>query len=207
METFMDTLWEHIAAAFLNCGHSLFSLLQNLHFLGPAVVIGVLALATVGLTKALNRLIITRRYRELEQDFQHWKSLREEAMQWEDGEKGRRMARNIDQAGLNRAYYDYFFEGLLLGIARKVIPIFFMFAFINEFYRPDAMAQMFGREYVLQIPANGTDPLLIGAVFWFFLCLLGGYLAWSVTAGWLRRRRKRLSQPSLGGEMPEAVVQ
>ena len=186
MESFLDALWEYIAAAIQFCGQSLYGFLENLHFLGPAVLIGLLAFATVIVTKFLNRWIVTKRYLELEKDFHYWVEIRQEAMKCEDTEKGKRMARNIDQATLNRAYYDYFFEGLLLGIARKILPIFFMFAFINEFYRPTKMLQVFGREYVLQLPSTTGEPLLVGAVFWYFICLLGGYLLWSLGARFLR---------------------
>lgn len=186
MESFFDTLWEYIAASMQFCGHSLYGFLENFHGLGPAVLIALLSLATVALTKLLNRWIITKRYLELEKDFHYWVGIREEAMKCEDRDKGKRMARNIDQAKLNKVYYDYFFEGLLLGIARKILPIFFIFAFINEFYRPTKMLQIFGREYVLQLPSTSGDPILIGSVFWYFISLLGGYLVWSLAARLLR---------------------
>lgn len=182
MESFLDTLWEYIAAAIQFCGQSLYGFLENFHALGPAVLIALLALATVAITKLLNRWIITKRYLELEKDFHYWVEIRQEAMKCEDREKGKRMARNIDQSTLNKAYYDYFFEGLLLGIARKILPIFFMFAFINEFYRPTQMLQIFGRDYVLQMGSMNGEPLLVGAVFWYFICILGGYLLWSIGA-------------------------
>ena len=186
IESFLDTLWEYIAASIQFCGQSLYSFLENFHFFGPAVLIALLAFATVAVTKLLNRWIITKRYLELEKDFHYWVEIRQEAMKCEDREKGKRMARNIDQAKLNRVYYDYFFEGLLLGIARKILPIFFMFAFINEFYRPTNMLLIFGREHVLQIPSTSGEPLLIGAVFWYFISVLGGYLLWSLIARSLR---------------------
>lgn len=189
MELFLDTLWEYIAAAIQFCGQSLYGFLENFHFLGPAILIALLAVATVAITKLLNRWIITKRYVKLEKDFHYWVEVRQEAIKCEDREKGKRMARNIDQAKLNRAYYDYFFEGLLLGIARKILPIFFMFAFINEFYRPTTMLQIFGREYVLQIPSTSGEPILIGAVFWFFISVLSGYLLWSLIAKSIRNFR------------------
>ncbi|MBM9604992.1 hypothetical protein [Desulfopila inferna] len=186
MEAFLDTLWEYLAAAMQFVGQTLFALLQNLHFLGPLVVISLLALCTVAITKLLNRLIITKRYIMLEKEYRQWFELRQEAMKWEDREKGRKLARNIDQAELNRAYYDYFFEGFLLGIARKILPIFFVFAFINEFYRPSRMIEIFGRDYILQAGTSNGEPILIGAVFWYFISLIGGYLLWSVAARLLR---------------------
>ena len=138
MDAVLDTLWEYLAAGFQFLGESIFSVLQHIHFLGPLVLIIFLALSTVAITKVLNRIIITKRYIKLEKDFNYWVQIRDEATKCDDREKGKRMARNIDQAELNRAYYDYFFEGLLLGLARRIIPIFFIFSFINEYYRPES---------------------------------------------------------------------
>ncbi|MGB3212814.1 MAG: hypothetical protein WBB19_19090 [Desulforhopalus sp.] len=178
MDAVLDTLWEYLAAGFQFLGATLFAALQHLHFLGPIVLIIFLALCTVAITKLLNRYIITKRYIKLEKKFHYWVQIRDEAMNCEDREKGKRMARNIDQAELNRAYYDYFFEGLMLGIVRKVIPIFFIFAFINEYYRPESMLELFGKQHVLQIPSSSGEPILVGAVFFYFMSLLSGYLLW-----------------------------
>ena len=186
MDAVLDTLWEYLAIGFQFLGESLFSLLQHLHFLGPFALITFLALCTVCVTKLLNRVIITKRYIELEKKFNYWVKVRDEATKCEDREKGKRMARNIDQAELNRAYYDYFFEGLLLGLARKIIPIFFIFAFINEFYRPESMLEIFGRQYVLQIPSSSGEPILVGTIFCYFVSLLTCYLLWSVVGKFFR---------------------
>ena len=196
MDAVLDTLWEYLAAGFQFLGESLFSILQHMHFLGPFVLITFLALCTVGITKILSRVIITKRYIKLEKTFNYWVQVRDEASKCEDREKGKRMARNIDQAELNRAYYDYFFEGLLLGIARRIIPIFFMFAFINEFYRPENMLEIFGSQYVLQIPSSSGEPILVGTVFCYFISLLVGYLLWFVV-GKLFRSCKTEPLPEL----------
>jgi hypothetical protein len=187
MDAVLDTLWEYLAAGFQFLGESLFSVLQHIHFLGPLAVIIFLALCTVAITKVLNRLIITKRYIKLEKTFNYWVQIRDEATNCEDREKGKRMARNIDQAELNRAYYDYFFEGLLLGLARRIIPIFFMFSFINEFYRPESMLEIFGRQYVLQISSSSGEPILVGTVFAYFISLLTGYLLWFIVGKLFRR--------------------
>lgn len=204
MDAFLDTLWDYIAAGFTLLGDSFFALLQHLHFLGPLLLITLLAAVTIGLTKLLNRLIVTRRFLELEKEYHHWLKVRQEALRCSDSEKGRRMARNIDKAELNRAYYDYFFEGLLLGIARKVLPIFFIFAFLNEYYRPEQMAALFGHEYVVQLVSPGGTPVPIGAVFWYFLSLLSGYLLWSVIATVRKRKNapdKASATPGMAEEM------
>lgn len=195
MDAVLDRLWEYLVTGFGYLGETLFSLLSNLHFLGPVVLISLLALCTVGITKVLNRLIVTKRYVELEKNFHHWRKVRDEAVKCEDVDKGRRMARNIDKAELNRAYYDYFFEGLLLGIARRIIPIFFVFAFINEYYRPVRMLEIFGREFVLQFPTSSGEPVLIGAVFWFFISLLICYLLWAIGGRLLRRSKIKSVSP------------
>lgn len=196
MDAVLDTLWEYLAAGFQFLGESLFSVLQHLHFLGPLGLIVFLALCTVGITKILNKVIVTKRYIQLEKTFNYWVQIRDEASKCEDREKGKRMARNIDQAELNRAYYDYFFEGLLLGLARRIIPIFFIFAFINEFYRPESMLEIFGKQYVLQIPSSSGDPILVGTVFCYFFFLLTGYLLWYVV-GKLFRSFRMKSLPEL----------
>ncbi|HKJ66193.1 MAG TPA: hypothetical protein VJ969_12370 [Desulfopila sp.] len=182
MEELLDSLWEVIAAAMQLAASSAYAVLEHLHFMGPATVIGLLALLSVVTTKLLSRLIISKRYLVLEEEYHHWYQLRQEALKCEDAEKGRMMARNIDSAHLNKAYYDYFFEGLLLGIARRILPIFFIFAFINEFYRPERMLEVFGRQHVVLLDATGGEPLAVGAVFWYFFCLVCGYILWALAA-------------------------
>ena len=188
IDHFLDTLWLKIVALFTILGNTLFSLTTFLHPLGSALTITTLAFLTVCLTKLLNRLITTKRYTELEKNFHKWKELREQVNQFEDQEKGKRMARNIDQAELNKAYYDYFFEGLLLGMARKVIPIILIIGFINEYYNSEQLGKLFGHTYAISIPST-KEPILAGATFWYFISLLGGYILWPI-AGKLLRRRK-----------------
>lgn len=114
METFLDILWLKIIAGFHYTGEGLYSVLSPLHYFGPALVISLLAVITVCITKWLNRVVITKRFIKLEKEFQHWFAVRQEAMTCEDREIGKRMARNIDQAQLNRAYYDYFLRDYFL---------------------------------------------------------------------------------------------
>lgn len=187
MEDFLDVVWEYIAAFFVYVGDGGYALLDYFHFLGPAIVISCLALLTVLVTRILSRFITTRRYMELEKEYLHWYQLRQEAMKCEDGDKGRRMARNIDKAELNRAYYDYFFEGLLLGIIRRILPIFLMFAFVNEYYKPTMLLETFGRDYVMRLVASDASVTLVGAPFWFFCSLLVGYLLLAMAGFWFRR--------------------
>lgn len=178
MDAVLDTIWEYMAAGFIFVADTLYSGLQNLHFLGPVVLIFLLAIATIGVIKILTNIITTKRYTELEKTFNYWSALRDEAMRCEDREKGKRMARNIDKAELNKAYYDYFFEGFMLGIARKIIPIFFMFAFINEYYRTENLTALFGQAFVMKLPSTSGESILVGAVFWYLISLFLGFLAW-----------------------------
>jgi hypothetical protein len=201
MDAILDTIWEYLAAGFLFLGETVFSLLEHLHFLGPLTIIALLALCTICITKVLNRVIVTKRFIKLEKNFNYWVSIREEAMKCEDREKGRRMARNIDQAELNRVYYDYFFEGLLLGLARRIIPIFFVFAFVNEFYRPERMLELFGHEYVIKFSRSSGDPVLVGTVFSFFISILLGYILWAVTARIVKKLKN--SPPQLSAALVE----
>jgi len=189
MDAFLDTAWEFIATTFVFLGDSFFGFLEHFHSFGPVIVIGLLALFTVMVTKSLNRILVTRRYLELEKEYQYWFNLRQETMKFQDTEKGKRMARNIDQAQLNKAYYDYFFEGFLLNVVRKVMPILFMYGFINEYYNTDAMVAAFGRAFMFSIPTSGGDPLLVGAAFWYIICLLGCYIGWPLVKLVVRRLR------------------
>ncbi|BHH84782.1 hypothetical protein [Desulforhopalus sp. 52FAK] len=205
MDAFLDTVWEYMAAGFIVLADSFYGALQNFHFLGPVVLIFLLALGTIGVIKILTRLITTKRYTELEKKFNYWSAIRDEAMRCEDREKGKRMARNIDKAELNKAYYDYFFEGFMLGIARKIIPIFFMFAFINEYYRTEKLTSLFGQAYVVKLPSTSGDPILVGAVFWYLISLFLGFLVWFAVARIIQKLQpaKRDSMSSLHSPIKE----
>ena len=110
MENMLNIAWDALYTAFLFLTGKLDMLLSPVHnAFGPVAVILLLAVLTVCITKFTNKIFRTKRHRKLEKDFHYWLSVREEAMQCKDREKGRRMARNIDQAKLNRSYYDYFF--------------------------------------------------------------------------------------------------
>jgi uncharacterized membrane protein (DUF106 family) len=188
MDNFMDALWGNILTM-IQYGASLFDwLLTPFHVFGPLFVMTLLALITVLITKFLNRIIITKRYVALEKEFQHWFKVREEAMKGEDYEKAKRLARNIDQAKLNRVYYDYFLEGFLLGLMRNVLPIFLMVTYINEYYRAEELSRLFGKGYLFSIPITGGEPVMVGAVFYYIISLLLTYLAWSVSKKLISRK-------------------
>jgi hypothetical protein len=190
MDAFMDALWTKIMVAVQYCAALLDQLLAPFHILGPVFTLTLLAFGTVLITKALNRVIITKRYVELEKDFQHWFKIREEAMKGDDYDKAKRLARNIDQAKLNRAYYDYFLEGFLLGLMRNVFPIFIILAYVNESFRSEKLTELFGRGYLFAFPAVSGEPILVGSVFYFVIVLLLIYLVWFVVGKIIKKRAK-----------------
>ncbi len=201
----MDNLWDRIMV-FVQYGAALFDqLLMPLHVFGPVFIITVLALVTVLITKVLNRIIITKRYVRLEKEFQHWFKIREEAMKGEDYDKAKRLARNIDQAKLNRAYYDYFLEGFLLGLVRNVLPIFIMVAYVNESFRAEKLSELFGQGYLFSLPVvTSGDPVRVGSVFYFVIILLFIYLVWFVVKRVIRKRVKA-TRPQMESSEPDMV--
>ena len=186
----LDTIWEKIAAGFIAVANGFDSLLMLFDFLGPGIMIFLLAVLTVLITKSLNRIIITKRYIKLEKKYKHWYNLRQTALTCADREKGKALAKNIDQAELNRAYYDYFFEGLLLGLVRKILPILFMSAYINEYFQPKRLVERFGQSYIFQFGSSSAEPVVIGALFWYVLALLMVYLLWSLINRSYARHKK-----------------
>jgi len=170
MENFFDITWEYIYAFIQKGTATLDYLLSYLHFLGPIPVIFLLALITVTITKVLKKYIKTKRLVTLENDFQYWLKVREEAMRCEDREKGKTLAKNIDTAKLNKAYYDFFLEGLLLGFITFYLPVISMAAYINEAYRSERLLELFGRDHILQF--GNSEPVLIGGLFCYILSVL-----------------------------------
>ena len=101
MENFLNIVWENMYVTFLFLTGQLDVLLAPIHTAyGPGSVIILLAIVTVCITKFMSLHFRTKRHIKLEEDFHYWLSIREEAMQCDDREKGKRMARNIDQAKL-----------------------------------------------------------------------------------------------------------
>ena len=189
MNEFMDTLWLRIVALVEYVAGLLDRAIAPLHVLGPGPVIFLLVLVTVSFTKFFSRVYSTKRYQELKQQFQHWHGLRQEALKADDREKGSRLARNIDQGQLNKIYYDFFFEGLLKNILTIYLPILLMAGYVNSRYRPKQLLADFGREYVFRIPTGNGEPVGIGALFWFVICLILVYSGWSIAVRQYRKRK------------------
>ena len=189
MDAFMDLIWLKIVTAAAYGKATLDIGFSPLHALGPAVAIFTIALLTVAITKLLGRTLVTRRYKELKEKFTYWYHIRQEALKCAESEEGRRLARNIDQAELNRLYYDYFFEGFMLGLATRVLPIMIFLAYVNEAFQPDQLAALFNQPYVFQLWPGGENPVPVGSVFWFVLSVLLVYLLWGVAKMLYRRNR------------------
>jgi len=189
MEDYLDIAWEHIYVLIQQGTATLDYLLSYLHFLGPVPVIFLLAAMTVSITKVLKKYIKTKRLVTLEKDFEYWLGIREEAMRCEDREKGKTLAKNIDTAKLNKAYYDYFLEGLLLGFITFYLPVISMAAYINEAYRSERLLEIFGRDYVLKF--GGSEPVLFGGLFCFIISVLFIVCSLSISK-WIKKRDRTL---------------
>ena len=107
MDEFLDIVWFKIMDIVQVLVRGMDAVVAPFNVLGPAVVIFTLVFFTVCLTKFFKRVYTTKRYQTLKKEFEHWSELRKEAAKIEDREKGNRLARNIDQAKLNKVYYDY----------------------------------------------------------------------------------------------------
>ncbi len=180
MDIFLDEVWLYLFAAIQSGAFTFDKMLSLLHFLGPAPVITLLALLTVAITKFCSKTFKTKRYIDLEKDFKHWLSIREEALECDATDKGKRMARNIDQAKLNRVYYDYFFEGFLLSIATTCLPTACVAAYVNEFYKAERLNDLFLQPYIFQFGSAAEAPILVGALFWYVVSLVCLYLTWGL---------------------------
>ncbi|MCD4675539.1 MAG: hypothetical protein K8S18_06015 [Desulfobacula sp.] len=180
MDDFLDRVWEPIEA-FLN-GTVVFmdTLFSPLELFGPAVVIFLLAFLVVIITRTIARFYITKRYVRLEKQFKHWHGVREEAMKHPDREKGKALAKNIDQAQLNKAYYDYFFEGLLKHFIVNVLPILFMVAYVANVYTPQTLLKRFGEEWVFSFSLGSSSQTNVSSLLWFVICLILSFILFAV---------------------------
>ena len=176
IDKFMDVIWFKILVVIQYLKELLDVVFGPLNVLGPVVAITAIALFAVMIAKVLTKLFKTRRYVELQKEFTHWFNIRQEAVKCDDPQKAKLLAKNIDQAKLNRVYYDYFFEGLLNSIATKYLPILIFLAYVNEAYQPGNLLKLFGREYIFQIGSTGDNPIFVGSIFWFVISILALYL-------------------------------
>ncbi len=189
MDQFLDIVWFKIEAVILGIMRGMDTLVSPLNALGPATVIFMLVFVTVCITKLFKRFYSTKRYEELKNEFNHWSEIRKQALGVEDREKGKRLAKNIDQAKLNKAYYDYFFEGFLNNILTTVLPVLLMASYVNEAYNADKLFNRFGRSYIFQVPGFGGDPIHVSALLWFVLSLIFVHIFWYAAVRWYRNKK------------------
>ena len=180
MEDFLDSLWLNILVLIHYIKTFLDLIFAPLNSLGPAFAIFIIAFITVIITKILTKTFVTKRYKELKKKFEYWYNLRQEAMKCEDREKSKLLAKNIDQAKLNKAYYDYFFEGFLIRLMTRLLPILSFLAYVNEAYKASNLLKLFGREYVFKFKSYNGEEILVGAVFWFIVSIFLVYLSWAI---------------------------
>ena len=195
MEELLDSLWFKILDLIHYFANFLDFIFAPLNLLGPAFAISVIAFLTVVITKILTKLIKTKRYEALKKEFKHWFNIRQEASKFEDPEKAKLLAKNIDHAKLNKVYYDFFFEGFMLGIVTKYLPILIFVSYVNEAYRTDNLIKVFGREYVFKFAGSGPKPVLVGGVFWFVVSLLLIYLSWFLIKRSYKKVMAKKKQP------------
>jgi hypothetical protein len=180
MEDVFDIVWLKILVLIHTFVKGLDFIFAPLNPLGPAVMILVIVLLTIASTKFLSKIYKTKRYLKLQKEFQYWYNLRNEALTCKDPDKGKALAKNIDQAQLNKVYYDFFFEGLLNSIPTKYLPILIMIAYVNEAFKSEKLLKIFGKEYIFKFINIDGNVIKIGAVFWFVLSMLLVYLVWFV---------------------------
>jgi len=182
MDEFLDTLWFTILAGINTVVDLVNRILAPLNFLGPAVIIFLIVLVLVAFTKTLTRSYTTKRYRKLKGNYEHWFDLRRKAMASEDREKGKALAKNIDQAELNKAYYDYFFEGFLKNMLTTILPLLLMAAYVAKAYNPENLMKTFGQPHIFRFMDTSGQPVVISAFFWFVISLLTVHILWFIGA-------------------------
>lgn len=188
MDALMDMAWLKIVEFVGVLKVGLDWLFSPLNAVGPATAIFLIALVTVLIAKGLTRIIKTKRYAELKKEFQHWYNLRQEALKCGDSQKAATLAKNIDQAKLNKVYYDYFFEGFMLSLVTKYLPILSFMAYVGEAFSPKNLLHQYGQNYIFRF-GTGAEPALIGSVFWFILSVVAIYIAWALVKWVIQKRR------------------
>jgi hypothetical protein len=176
MDSFLDGIWEVIYAFLNKTVIFLDNLFSPLEIFGPGFVIFFLAVLIVLITRIIARFYVTKRYITLKKEFEHWQGIREEALKHPDKEKGKRLARNVDKAELNKVYYDYFFEGLLKNFITNVIPILFMVTYVTTVYTPQALLERFGAKWVFSFSFGSSFQINMSSLFWFVICIILSFI-------------------------------
>lgn len=180
MDDVMDRIWGFIEAFLNNAVVFLNTALAPLEILGPGVVIFILAFLVIIFTRIIARFYVTRRSVTLEKEFKHWQGIREEAMKHPDREKGKALAKNVDQAELNKAYYDYFFEGLLKHFIVNLLPILLMVSYVTTVYTPQTLLSRFGQKWVFSFFVGTANEIHVSSLLWFVICLIFSFILFAV---------------------------
>lgn len=189
----MDQVWERIHFFLNKVAMLLDTALSPLEILGPGFIIFFLAFSIVMVTRIIAKFYVTKRYITLKEEFEHWQSIREEAMKQPDKEKGKRMARNIDKAELNKVYYDYFFEGLMKNFITNVIPILFMASYVTTIYTPETLMERFGKKWVFSV-SFGSSPVHFSSFFWFVVSVILSFLLFFFVKKMIKKRNAHEKQ-------------
>ena len=120
--------------------------------------------------------------------------------------KSKALAKNIDQAQLNKAYYDYFFEGFLKSIITSILPMLLVAAYVNIAYAPENLIQHFGRDYIFKFSRSDSDPLIISAFFWFVISLFLIHLLWFAAGVIIKKRIRKNTICNLVGSITLLVL-
>jgi len=171
MDDVLDSAWAWIEIGINNAIIFLDTVLSPFHFMGPELLIFFLVLITIFFSRFFIKHYNTRRYIQLKQNFDYWFELRQVATNHADSQKGKAIAKNIDQAELNRAYYDFFFEGLLKSLITTWLPLFCTLSYVNRSFTPERMTKTFGRESLFMFHGHTVFPWEIPSIFWFFISL------------------------------------
>lgn len=176
----MDTLWLIVLTGIKHIQAGLNLVFSQLHIFGPMVTISCIAVISVIFSKFLTKKFKTKRYKELEKDFYYWYNIKQEVLKLKatDPDKAKQLGRNIDTGKLNKAYYDYFFEGLLNNLLTMYIPLFSMMGYVNYTYSPESLKSLFGQNYLFSLTWFNGQSYQIGAAFWFAICVMFTYLGW-----------------------------
>ncbi|MCP3873644.1 MAG: hypothetical protein GY699_10880 [Desulfobacteraceae bacterium] len=194
MNYFLDNIWEYIES-FLNYSILLLDkTISPLEIIGAWFVIFILAFLVVIFTRIIALSYVTKRHINLEKEFRHWKGVRDEAMKHPDLEKGKALAKNIDQAQLNKAYYDYFFEGLLKHFAVNVLPILLMVAYISKVYTPETLFKRFGEKSIFSFSFGSSTQTDVSSLLWFIICLIFSFILYA-TLKWVIKKRYAKKEP------------
>lgn len=173
----MDTLWIYIAEFFIMLKNTLNFILGPINAVHPGLSIFILAVITYFIIRELRKRVTTKRYKKLEQDFNYWYEVRQQALNSsQEDKKSALLAKNIDKAQLDKIYYDYFLEGLLISLITTSLPLLSAAVYVNAAYNPAQLELMLNQKALFQLNWLGGQ-IQISALFWFFICLVGLWTA------------------------------